>query len=232
MILIVFGAAFLGLVGSGIYLWWPSRHDPASRSAVGAAVLTGAVVSFAILLLQVVMEARLDEIEQRRLAERSLQDLRQQVASSQGRAGSPSGLEGFDFHVGNADDLSGFYFVGKILSGADFRGLTLNGANFTGADLSRALLDRAKLHDAEFIAAKLENTFLTDAELTGADLTSACLRLAHLAGANLTGADLSDADLSDAEYDAKTVWPDGKTRKCDSVECPYPEQERPGESCN
>ena len=195
-------------------------------------MLTGAVVSFAILLLQVVMEMRLDEIEQRRASERALQDLRQQVASSEGRAGSPSGLEGFDFHIGNADDLSGFHFVGKILNGADFRDLTLNGANFTGADLSGAQMDRAKLHGAEFIAAKLENTFLTNAELMDADLTSACLRLAHLTGADLTGADLTDADLSDASFDVETVWPDGTTRDCDLAECPYPEQKQPAEACD
>jgi len=232
LILIVFGTAFLGLVASGMYLWWPSRHDPSSRSSIGAALLTGAVVSFAILLLQLVMEARLDDLEQRRSSERALQDLRQQVAASEGREGTSSGLEGFDFHLENAKDLSGFYFVSKILRDAKFRGLTLNGVNFSGADLSGAQLEDAKLHGAEFRTAKLQNTFLGGAELMGADMTSACLRLAHLEGADLTGADLTDADLTHALYDAETTWPDGTKKACAQAECRQPEQTPPAESCD
>ena len=231
LILVISGMAFVGLVAAGVYLWWPTRRDPASRASVGAALLTGAVVAFAIFLLQIVLDSRLDEIEQQRANERALQDLRQQVAASEGREGTSSGLNGFDFHIGGVEDLSGFYFVNKILNEADFRGLTLNRADFSGADLTSAQLDDAKLNDADFLSARMENAFLERAELTGADLTSACLRLAHLKDANLTGADLSDVDLSDAEFNAKTVWANGETRACPEEVCVLPERRRPAASC-
>ena len=48
-----------------------------------------------------------------------------------------SGLNGFDFHVAGPD-LTGFYFVNKILSDADFSALTLEGANSRAAPTSRA----------------------------------------------------------------------------------------------
>lgn len=211
-------------MAAGLYLWWPARDDPASRTAVGAALLTGAVVAFAIFLLQVVMDARFDELEERRANERALQDLRVQVHTSET-------LEGFDFHVGRVRDLSGFYFVNKTLSDTDFRGLPLYGAKFTGADLRRAKLDDAKLNDADFIAANMEGAFLIRAELIRADMTLACLRLANLMGADLSGADLTDADLSDATYNRATVWPSGRRRKCGRRECQYPERREPADSC-
>lgn len=232
IILLISGAAFVALVTTGIYLWWPSRHDTTSRASIGAALLTGAVVAFAIFVLQIVLEARLDDIDQRRASERALQDLRQQVAASEGREGFPSGLRGFDFHIAGVEDLSGFYFVNKDLSEADFRGLTVNNANFSGADLTNAQFDGAELHGAEFLSAKLENAFLGSAELEQADLTSACLRFAHLKNADLTDALLSDADLSDAEFNAATTWPKGSKRKCAKRTCVVPEQRPPAASCN
>jgi uncharacterized protein YjbI with pentapeptide repeats len=223
-VLIVSGMAFLGFVAAGTYLWWPARHDAPSRSSLGAALMTGAVVSFAIFLLQIVMETRLNDIEHRRASERALQDIRQQVAVS------PS-LEGYDFHTGEIKDLSGFYFVNKNLSAADFRNMTLKHGNFAGANLSRAYLDGAKLHDANLTFAKLENAFLPGAELIDADLTQACLRSADLKGADLTGADLTGADLSDARVDSETVWMNGRKRQCRSSECFLPERRVPGKSC-
>ena len=46
----------------GIYLWWPARRDRGGRSDLGAALLTGAVVSFAVFALQLVFDARLRQI--------------------------------------------------------------------------------------------------------------------------------------------------------------------------
>ncbi len=229
LILILSGLAFVAFVVAGVYLWWPSRHDLASRSSIGAALLTGAVVAFAIFMLQVVLDARLDNLERagcpRACGSRPPAVL---VASSASRVGT-SGLNGFDFHVAGPD-LSGFYFVNKILSDADFSALTLEGANFSGADLARAKLMDAELQGANFVSARLEQSDFAGAALVGADFTSACLRLANLAGADLSEVDLTDADLTDAAYDAGTTWPNGSARSCDSL-CRLPERALPAEAC-
>jgi uncharacterized protein YjbI with pentapeptide repeats len=224
-ILISSGAAFVVLVIGGVVLWWPSRDDPGAKSSIGAALLTGAVVSFAIFMLQVVTDARLDEIEERRSRERALQDLRLQVAIS------PS-LEGFNFRQGgDAIDLSGFYFAGKRLVDARFIGITLDRANFNGADLRGAFLDGASLRGANLASANLENAKLPQAILTRADLTSACLRGADLRGANLRRADLTGANLGDALYDTATFWPRQWRRPCPRPECFVPETPQPEGVC-
>lgn len=202
-------------VALGTYLWWPSRNDLASRSQAGSALFAGAVVAIAVFLLQVGTEVRFRAIEERRANERAVQDLKLQVAVQES-------LEGFDFRDVRAkdlNDLSRFYFRGKRLMDADFSGLTLNGADFSGANLRGAKLDGAMLHDAELISANLENAFLIDAELQLADLTTACLRSATLNGANFSEADLTGADLSDAQFNAETVWTDGRKLKCSQESC-------------
>jgi uncharacterized protein YjbI with pentapeptide repeats len=218
LILIVSGVASVALAVLGGSLWWPERHNSVARAALGDALMTGAVVAFAIFLFQVVMEDQFSDIEGRRANEQAVQDLKLQVAVQ-------DRLEGFDFRGARSkdlNDLSRFYFRGKKLSGADFRGVTLNDADFRGTDLSRAQFDEAKLNGAELISANLEGAFLNGTELLNADLTTACLRGATLAGADLTEADITGADLSDAEYNAETIWADGQTRECARRRCSIP----------
>ena len=211
LLLTLSGMASVICVLLGIYLWRPMRKDAKSRASAGSALMTGAVVAIAIFFLQLGTEVRFREIEDRRSNERAVQDLKLQVAIQQK-------LEGFDFRDVRSD-LSRFYFRGKKLAEADFRGVRVNEADFSGADLRGAKLDRAELHDAELISANLEGAFLSDAELLRADLTSACLRGAILTAADLTGADLTGADLSDAEFNAETVWISGRKLECRGESC-------------
>lgn len=199
----------------GTYLWWPTRKDLEARSQAGSALFAGAVVAIAVFFLQLGTEVRFREIEERRANERAVQDLKLQVAVQ-------DSLEGFDFRDVRAKDLgdlSRFYFRGKKLMDSDFRDVTLNGADFTGANLRGAKFDRATLHDATLISANLESAFLIQAELQDADLTTACLRSSTLTGANLARADLTGADLSDAEFDAETVWTNGRKLNCSQKTC-------------
>lgn len=215
LILILSGVVTALLAVLGAYFWWPMRHEPTARASLGDALLTGAVVAFAIFLFQVVIEDQFSDIEGRRAKEQAVQDLKLQVAVQ-------PNLEGFDFRgvrPGDLPDLSRFYFRRKELADADFRGVTLTDANFTGAKLPSAKLDGAKLNGAEMISANLENAFLIGTDLAGADLTSACLRGARLEGAVLTGADLTGADLSDAQYNRETVWANGRKRRCAEGQC-------------
>jgi uncharacterized protein YjbI with pentapeptide repeats len=217
LLLIVSGAAFVALVVLGTYLWWPTRHKLASRSEVGSALMTGAVVALAIFLLEVGAQERTSDIEEQRADEQAVQTLKLQVAVQ-------DELYGFDFRQvlesGREDAFSGFSFGSKLLEEADFRGLTLTGANFIGAKLVRAKLQGANLGGADLIGANLDGAKLNDSVLAHADLTAACLRDTELMEANLTGAELGGADLSGARFDADTVWPDGRKRKCLPVSCP------------
>lgn len=217
LVLMASGVASVACVLLGMYLWWPTRKEPASRSQAGSSLLAGAVVAIAVFVLQLGTDVRFRRTEDRRANERAVQDLKLQVAVQ-------DKLEGFDFRDvrGKRRDLSRFYFRGKKLADADFRGVTLNEADFTGADLSRAKLDGTTLDDAEFISANLEGAFLINAHLRRADLTSACLRGSTFTGADFTGADLTGADVSDAEFNGETIWTGGRRLECTGASCLMP----------
>lgn len=117
-------------------------------------------------------------------------------------------------------NLSGVYFAGMVLVGADLARSDLNyahlaGVNLVQADLASiqahgvdlseaylmvanfagASLDGAHLKGANLSDANLNHAFLDDAHLNGADLVDTSLIDTDFAGANLTGADLRRAAI-------------------------------------
>lgn len=210
------GVAFLVLlVVSGTHLWWPLRGEQSSRGDVGTALMTGGVVAFAILLLQLSTDMRLRDVEERRAASDARQALLLQVAGTNRLAGAR--FEG--------RDLRDFYFVGKILTGANFEDADLRRAILSRAILLRADLDGADLREANLTEAFLQDAFLNDADLNdGTILQGACLRGADLQKADLLGADVTAANLSFAQYDEQTRMPDGRTMTCAKPPCRLPQQ--------
>jgi uncharacterized protein YjbI with pentapeptide repeats len=219
-VIVIAGCVLVGLsILPGLYLWWPSRADPASRGGLGAALLTGAVVSFAVFALQILFDARLRQIDDRRQRdqERRSEQLRVQGERTalQLTVGLQRNLTGIDLH---GRDLSGFYLSRKQLDSADLNGANLRKANLSQADLRKADLREARLEQAHLDGADLADAVLTQANLTGAGLVQAKLGGADLSAAVLVGADLRGADLGaasvggasfkGAEYDADTKLPE------------------------
>ena len=217
--IVAWGLVLAVTIVPGIYLWWPARGDQGGRSDLGAALLTGAVVSFAVFALQLVFDARLRQLEDRRMEE---QERRSEQLRIQGErtalqltVGLQSDLTGIDLHEQN---LAGFYLSRKrmpfaVLANADLTEANLSRANLTGADLREARLVRAHLDDATLTRAfltlaNLRGAGLVGARLDEAELSGASLVNADLSGADLTGASLGGASLEGARYDAETRWPD------------------------
>jgi uncharacterized protein YjbI with pentapeptide repeats len=205
----------------GVRLYWPQRRDPVSRTDLGVALMTGALIAFAVLALQLLIQVRsqMDANDRQNEAER------QSLLLVLGRSQNLSGL---DLH---AKDLSGAYLNAKILSQADLvkanmenaslQDANLVAADLQGANLHNAHLERADLRHADFTGARLTGAKLNNvnldtavfygdkggrerfADLTNADLSNASiradLRFAHLNGARLIGAVLAPANLSGAD---------------------------------
>jgi uncharacterized protein YjbI with pentapeptide repeats len=197
----------------GVWLWWPSRHEAEQRSSLGAALLTGAVVSFAVFAVQLVFDARLRNVEERREAEQARRAEQQRVQANRNAlqltVGLQPDLSGIDLRKRN---LAGFYLSRKRLVEAVLAGANLRAANLSNADLTRADLREAQLVGAHLDSANLAGANLALANLSGAVLVQAKLGNAELAGAVLTGADLRGADLrgasvGGASYDSATKWP-------------------------
>jgi uncharacterized protein YjbI with pentapeptide repeats len=197
----------------GVWLWWPSRRDVDQRSSLGAALLTGAVVSFAVFAVQLVFDARLRDIDEQRQADqegRAEQQRRQaDRAALQLTVGLQPDLTGIDLSKRN---LAGFYLSRKTLTDAVLNGANLRGANLSRADLGGAELNGAHLEGAQLDGANLSEAILGAANLAGAILVRANLTDAELGGAVLTGADLREANLRGASiggaiYDSATQWP-------------------------
>lgn len=206
----LFGASLLVLsVVPGLYLWLPSRRDRLSRSNLGVALMTGALVAFAVLVMQVLVDVRLNQVEDQRSAQEERQSAQLMVGLEQDLTGI--GLP--------HRDLTGFYLYGKSLRSANLRGAILSNAiltaaDLTGADLIGAKLDGARLDSARTVpratlrTEEVPTAWLDDADLrpnggvpadlSQALLVGASLRGAHLEGAILAGARLNDADLSGA----------------------------------
>jgi uncharacterized protein YjbI with pentapeptide repeats len=183
----------------GVYLWWPTRSDPLRRSDLGLALMTGALIAFAVLLVQVLIDFRTRQEDQRRQDASEHQSLQLSVG--------PPNLSGIDL---SKADLSRFYLGGKKLLDANLAGANLNHAILTGARLMRADLTGANLASADLSrarlnGARLDGANLRDAVLYGADLDGASLSGAHLEGAVLTdahlGSDLAGAHLQSAILD-------------------------------
>jgi uncharacterized protein YjbI with pentapeptide repeats len=219
----------------GLYFWWPSRREPASRSDLGVALMTGALIALGVLALQVVLDARLKEAENARRAADEEQALELQLALQGRLIGIPlerKKLEGvylYEKDLTNANlrhsDLTGAVLSRSnltraklqdaILVGADLNGTTLVEARLHRANLENAILSDAPMKGAKLPHARLRNAVLSGADLRWADLTDARLQRASLSEADLRGADLSGAEFDDrteleaAKYDGFTVWPAG-----------------------
>jgi uncharacterized protein YjbI with pentapeptide repeats len=213
-VIVVVGCVVLTLtVVPGVWLWWPSRREAEQRSSLGAALLTGAVVSFAVFAVQLVFDARLRDVEEQREAEQARRAEQQRAQANRNAlqltVGLQPDLSGIDLRKRN---LGGFYLSRKRLVDAVLAGANLREANLSNADLTRADLREARLVGAHLDRANLAGANLALANLSGAGLVQAKLGNAELAGAVLTGADLRGADLrgasvGGASYDSATRWP-------------------------
>jgi len=188
MSLFVLGAAALFIASLGMILWKGRASDEKpkpgeTRREIGKSVLTGSIVAFAVLLLQLHLdsERRADEKE-----------------------------EQFRFSVSFAENLNGLkpdyplahmYLSGKSLNGAELQNQDLVGANLQGASLRGAHLEDADLGDAN----------LFGADMTGAHLIGATFKNADLRGANFNQAEMAiqpgRADFGGAKVNAETCWP-------------------------
>src|SRR5262245_11000668 len=206
-------AGVLLLVGTilpGVRLWWPQHRDPVSRSDLGVALMTGALIAFAVLGVQLLIQIR----SQRDANAREDQADRAALILQLGRASNLSDLDLQDQNLSTAylkeKDLSGANLSRTSMARASLQGSKLVGANLSGADFDKAQLQRADLRyaalaGASFVEADLTGANLDAATLTpGVDLTKADLsnasaradfRNAVLRSVNLTGAQLDRANL-------------------------------------
>lgn len=215
------GLVLLVAVVPGVCLWWPSRGDRSARSDLGVALMTGTIVAFAVLLVQVLFDLRLAQLED---ARRAQQDHRTEILRQQADRqdlqltfGLRRDLSGIDLR---RRDLRGFYLSRKVLRDAQLVGARLDAAflseaDLTAADLRRARLPRAVLDDALLDEALLTGADLSNASLVGAKLREADLSQADLRGASFDGARLTDVALGGARYDVTTTWPkDFRMKPC------------------
>jgi len=214
-ILLIIGVLAAFLIAGFVFIFYLGNRDLEwkflslkgdTATDIGKSLLTGAVLSFALLLLQVHLDrVRSHEAEQ----------------------------EQFSLSVSFAKDLTGFHpefpltdipLAGKTLDEAELNGQDLRGANLRAASLKDAGLvgadlRGADLHNASLIGAHLEGADLRGANLSGADLTRAVLwteagaadlRHADLRGAQLKNAQMdlpSSAKIEGAMVNATTCWP-------------------------
>lgn len=151
---------------------------------VGKSLLTGSILSFVILLLQIHLD------DQRRAEQKE---------------------EQFRFSIGFAQDLNGlepeFPLSGMYLSGKN-----MNYAELAGEDLSKANLQRVSLRGANLKEANLEGANLYGADLAGATTYDANFRHADLRAAKLHLASVTlpveAPDFVGAKVNSRTCWPD------------------------
>ena len=187
VIVVIAVVLLIGTIIPGVRLYWPRRTDPVSRSDLGVALMGGALIAFAVLVLQLMIQYRAEDESRER------QELADRESLLLVLGQSPN-LSGLDLH---GEDLSEAYLNQKVLRGAD-----LTGADLTKARLEGAVLFAANLKDADLTEARLDRADLRYADLSGATLVGASLTGARLEAASLVEADLSGADLSDARVQA------------------------------
>jgi hypothetical protein len=200
---VVAGVLLLGLVVVGLALWLPGGDDAGTKDTdLGTALLGGAVVAFAVLIVQ----HRLDADQ------RGIDEVRGVASEKQRRREEAQKM------LATSDDLSGADFAGCNLRDTYMHGKSLTNANLEGCDLRRAVLTDADLTGANLRNANLEGAQAADVVLRGATLEGATLADAGLEGADLRGCDLGKATLTGARLSGakygksgtvKTNWPDG-----------------------
>jgi len=230
----------------GLWLWWPKRKDDVSRSDLGVALMTGALIAVAVLTIQV----SIDEKARKRDETRQVADARQNFELTLSLQRDLTGirldgkdLRGIHFHgkrleraslIGSVMDevvlsdanLTDATLLDAKLKDADMTGVQAERANFQGAHLEGAVLNRSRLRGAAFIRAHLENAELRDAVLLYANLQQSHLEGTSFSRASLIGADLSGATwdsktaFAGALYDRSTRWPAGvKQPGCRKKSC-------------
>ena len=190
-------ALALSLLGVGAYLlflrsdksWRPGNRwelSPADRRSLGASLMTGAFISFALAGAQIYLN---------------------------GAHEHQSKEEQFRLSIAMAHDLSGFD-PSMPLDGLSLAGKNLDHAQLAGEDLSEANLEGASLReanltDADLSHADLFRADLTGAQLVGADLTEANLGFANLARTQLIppGHSAVGVSLDHTKVNARTCWP-------------------------
>jgi hypothetical protein len=141
------------LVFTGLMYWLPSRAVRASQSELGAAILGGAVIGLAVLILQLGMEQRTEILERQRQAAAVRQNT--QIGLQ-----NVTDLRGSNF---KESDLSGLFLQNKDLSQANLEKANLAGTDLRGSDLSGANLRMANLRGANLADTELDGTFLSGA---------------------------------------------------------------------
>lgn len=169
-------------VGIGLWLWLPAGDPPNRESDLGGAIIGGAVVALAVLLLDWAATRR-SESDQLRLTlnlDRETEGIRL-----------------------DRRDLGGMYLVRRNFACATFRGTRLR-----DSVLYRSILAGADLSGADLRGADAGRVVLNRAQLAGAQLAGCDLGWADLRGADLSGVrGLGMAKLLCAVYDRDTVWP-------------------------
>lgn len=113
-------------------------------------------------------------------------------------------LSGVDF---DSQNVSGFSFAGKNLSGACFDDAIAVQTNFQGCDLYWARFFRTNAQGADFRKARLNGATLDLADFSNTDL-----RGADFGPDNLNGqTSAAETDFRGAKYDRHTVFPEGLT---------------------
>ena len=230
---------FVLSVGPGLYFWWPNRRDPSCRSDLGVALMTGALIAFAVLGIQVVVDQRLRDIEEEQSRAQERQALKLQLALQKDLTGIPlsgeelQGVYLYDKNLTKANlrranlagavltesDLTDARLQDAILVGANLNGTKLTDARLDGVNLNEAILSGApmigaRLPGAQLRGAQLDAADLRYTDLTGAKLQKASLALADLRGADLKGAEFdSETEVESAKYDRYTTWPAGHEQK-------------------
>lgn len=221
----------LAMAWVGVRLLQPEWQLQDTRTQTGIALVTAAVISVVIFVLQILGEDRLRRDDAKREDQVANQALRLQLALSTGP------LMFMDL---TGEDLRKVNLVQKnltqaIFDGADLREANLRGARLVRARFSNAKLGRANLYRAKLQRATLDGATLDEAIMSEANLSRAILRDAHLVGTFLDSADLrcadaQGADFTDAvvggwkiaglQYDGETIFPNGKKLVCADPPCP------------
>jgi len=154
---------FILLVSLGSFLWASEIGTTGSRTELGAALLSGAVVSLMVLVLpESVGES-------------------QPVEPSDARVDHAAVTNDLRWMDGHGIDLYKAYLPHRDLTGADLDKATLTCANLFASTLLGARLVGASLDYSSLIRATLRSTDLDGSTFQGADLRDADLGGAHLA---------------------------------------------------
>lgn len=177
-----------GLAVAGFVLWFVAWSRAASEDGktvnraqvlggLAGGILTGAVVTFGLLLLQQWLAASSEN------------------ALWRASVGTAANIPGFT--PGNRS-MQGMNLSGKQLRDADLRQKNLTGVEFRDTNLTGSDLVGANFHGDTMYSANLSYTDLTGADLSGAEIQGVQFVGAHIADIK---------SLKGATVDAATCWP-------------------------